>query len=107
VYTIAQIDGIMGSRHGFDKLRGKHLRIRTKIESVADTSVSVMYSPVNFFYENFVFEGFGDADLDPLKPGDTVEIMCQYYDGGRTDRPGDQFGSMKYLFLGREIHKVQ
>ena len=111
VYTIGSFDALFWSRHGIDtleKLEGTKMRIKATVDIIGDNDLTFLYTPHVYITDFVQIEGFGDAELNNLKKGDSVDIVCVYT--GDFKKPSD-VGPTKsdfwFLFHGLELHKVE
>lgn len=65
------------ARNGERDLIGKRIRLRGKIETLGENGVSLMGHDGSQTYW-FDVHGFGGKELNSLKPGDIVEVVCEY-----------------------------
>jgi hypothetical protein len=87
--------------HGERDFIGKRIRIRGKIETLGENDVSFMGHESTLTYW-FDVHGFGDKELNSLKEGDTVEVVCEFT--GNRASTGDTV--VRWSFHGLKIRKV-
>jgi hypothetical protein len=87
--------------HGEQDFVGKRIRISGKIETIGENDVSFM-GHESFLIYWFDVRGFGAKELNPLKEGDTVEVVCEFT--GNRASTGDSV--MRWSFHGLKIRKV-
>jgi hypothetical protein len=80
---------------------GKRIRITGKIETLGENDVSFM-GHESFLIYWFDVHGFGDKELNPLKEGDAVEVVCEF----TGDRASTGDTVMRWSFDGLKIRKV-
>jgi hypothetical protein len=87
--------------HGGQDFVGKRIRIRGKIETLGKDDVSFVgrESPLSYWFD---IHGFGDKELNSLKEGDTVEVVCEFT--GNRASIGDDV--MRWSFHGLKVRKV-
>jgi hypothetical protein len=89
------------SPHGEQDFIGKRIRIRGKIETRGGNGVSFMGREGSSIFWIDV-HGFGDKELNSLKEGDTVEVVCEFT--GNRASTGDTV--MRWSFHGVKIRKA-
>jgi hypothetical protein len=100
-FGIDQLFQRLHAVHGERDFIGKRIRIRGKIEMLGEGDVSFVGHESLLIYW-FDVHGFGDKELNPLKEGDTVEVVCEFT--GNRASTGDTV--MRWSFDGLKIRKV-
>jgi len=85
------------------------MRIKATVDIVSDDDLRFLYTPQAFITDWIDIDGFGDPELDSLKKGDSVEIVCTYV--GDHKEPSDvgprgHHDDFVFEFHGIELHKV-
>jgi len=103
-YSLSELSDVFMSRQGGSQLEGKRIRLTGTIKTLSGNAVGFMYSPRNFMFLWFHINNLKDAELDPLKEGTEVDVVCTYAGvQRRTDTARDNYASMTYDFEGEEI----
>jgi hypothetical protein len=100
-FSIDQLFQRFHTGHGEGDFIGKKIRIRGTIEKLGENDVSFMGHESSLIYW-FDVHGFDDKELNSLKEGDTVEVVCEFT--GNRASTGDTV--MRWSFHDLKIRKV-
>lgn len=100
-FTLEDLSRKLNERHGLEKLRGKRIRLKARVQDTPlSNTVSFLVNPEPFYFDKYEVVGFGDSVLDNLYKGEGVEIVCVFTGLGHSTGNG-----MEYILKGKELHQ--